>query len=109
LFFSKYLCDSAVPIAAAGTFVITAINGTQVIPSACIGDGCQQPDGACPILLLKSILATVYNRFKINICVEILDFDCFTGTCGTFNLFTGDDDSGIIALPNSQLKYLSIS
>jgi hypothetical protein len=106
--FSQNTCATAVPITAAGTFVITAINGTQVIPSACIGDGLGTAAEWYAYTPTQNYTVTVTTDLQINICRDTR-FQVYTGTCGTLTCFTGDDDSGIIACNSGNSNtYLSV-
>lgn len=104
--FAQNSCAGALPITAAGTFVVDAINGAPTI-TACVGGGTVTAAEWYAYTPTQNYTATVTTDLLINICRDTR-FQVYTGTCGSLSCLTGDDDSGIIACNSGNTNsYLS--
>lgn len=109
LSFAQDTCSGALPITSAGTFVISAINGTQAITTSCVG-GTNYGTAAewYAYTPTQNYSVTVTTDLAINACKDTR-FHVYTGTCGALTCFTGDDDSGVIQCsPTNTNSYLSV-
>ncbi len=103
---SQNSCTQALPITAAGTFVVDAINGAPTTV-ACFGSGTVTAAEWYAYTPTQNYTATVTTDLAINICRDTR-FQVYTGTCANLSCLTGDDDSGVIACNSgNNNSYLS--
>ncbi|RZJ30814.1 MAG: T9SS type A sorting domain-containing protein [Flavobacterium sp.] len=90
-------CASAVPITATGTFVIDAVNGTEVPSPVCAQNGAitnANPHGEWyKYTPTSDYTVTVTSDLPINSGKDTR-FHVYTGSCGSLTCYAGDDDSG---------------
>ncbi len=99
-------CAGAMPITAAGTFVVDVINGAPTT-TACFGQGTVTAAEWYAYTPSQNYTVTVTTDLIINICRDTR-FQVYTGICGGLSCLTGDDDSGVIACNSGNTNsYLS--
>lgn len=99
-------CAGAMPITAAGTFVVDVINGAPTT-TACVGGGTVTAAEWYAYTPSQNFTVTVTTDLLINICRDTR-FQVYTGICGGLSCLTGDDDSGVIACNSGNTNsYLS--
>ncbi|MBA2744646.1 MAG: VCBS repeat-containing protein [Flavisolibacter sp.] len=91
-------CASALPITSAGTFVVTAVNGSQVPTPVCADNGNVQnsnPSGEWYAYTpTQNYTVTVTTNISQNNPLVDTRFHVYTGSCGALSCYSGDDDSG---------------
>jgi hypothetical protein len=97
-------CLSALPITAAGTFAVTAVNGTEVPSPICADNGIGATAGEWYAYTpTADHTVTVTSDLSVNNGKDTR-VHVYTGTCGAFTCYAGDDDAGIIGT-----GYLSVT
>jgi hypothetical protein len=87
-------CVSAYPITAAGTFVVSAVNGPEVPSPICADNGAGASAGEWyKYTPTQDYTVTVSSDLAINNGKDTR-FHVYTGSCGSLNCLSGDDDSG---------------
>lgn len=88
-------CATAVPITA-GSYVVTAVNGTQVPSPICADNGTGATAG-------EWYMYTPTFNYTTTVTTDLLvnsggdtRFHVYTGTCAALTCYAGDDDGGII-------------
>ncbi|MES2410452.1 MAG: FG-GAP-like repeat-containing protein [Bacteroidota bacterium] len=88
-------CATAVPITA-GSFVVSAVNGTQVPSPICADNGSGATAGKWYMYTpTQNRTTTITTDLMVNSGGDTR-FHVYTGTCGALTCFAGDDDSGVI-------------
>ncbi|MCF6130213.1 FG-GAP-like repeat-containing protein [Flavobacterium sp. AS60] len=88
-------CATAVPITA-GTYVISAVNGTQVPSPICADNGTGATAGEWYTYTpTQAHTTTITTDLAINSGGDTR-FHVYTGTCANLVCYSGDDDGGII-------------
>lgn len=105
-------CATALPVTA-GTYVVTAIDGTQIPLPVCTENGTGATAGEWfAYTPSQPYTVTVTSDLAINICKDTR-MQVYTGTCGTLTCLGGDDDSGVITCnvgnTNSYLSTFSFA
>lgn len=94
--FAQNTCSTALPITP-GTYVIDAINGTEISSPICAENGPGQTAAEWYAYTpTQNYTVTVTSDLLVNICKDSR-VHIYTGTCGNLTCVTGDDDSGTIA------------
>ncbi|WP_333601505.1 FG-GAP repeat domain-containing protein, partial [Flavobacterium sp.] len=102
--YAQNTCATALPIATAGTFTITAIDGTNSLPACATGGALAEWYVYTPT---QNHSVTVTSDLLVNICKDT-HFNVYTGACGGLACYTSDDDSGTIACNSGNTNsYLS--
>lgn len=97
-------CSTATPITA-GTYVIDAINGTN-ISTGCGGSNATLAEWFV-YTPTQNHSVTVTSDLAVNICKDT-NFSVYTGTCNGLSCYTYDDDSGNIQCNSGNtFSYLS--
>ncbi len=93
---------SAPQTIAAGTYTVTAINGTNA------ATGCTTASMAEWYVYTptENHMVTVTSDLAVNTCKDT-NFNVYTGTCSGLVCYTGDDDAGIITCSPGNQSYLS--
>lgn len=87
-------CAAAFPITAEGTFVVAAVNGTQVPAPICADNGAGATAGEWyKYTPTQDYTVTVTSNLTVNNGKDTR-VHIYTGTCGSLACFAGDDDSG---------------
>jgi hypothetical protein len=87
-------CASAVPISAAGEWVVTAVNGTQVPSPICADNGAGATAGEWyKYTPTQDYTVVVTANLPINNGKDTR-VHVYTGSCAALNCYAGDDDSG---------------
>ncbi|HEX8561905.1 MAG TPA: FG-GAP-like repeat-containing protein [Flavobacterium sp.] len=100
--FAQDACSSPLSITA-GTYTVAAINGSNN------SGGCSTASMAewYAYTPTQNYSVTVSSDLPQNICKDT-NFMVYTGTCGSFTCYAGDDDAGtIICSPGNGMSYLS--
>ena len=88
-------CATAVPITA-GSYVVSAVNGTQVPSPICADNGTGATAGEWYVYTpTQDRTTTITTDLAINSGGDTR-FHVYIGTCGSLSCFSGDDDGGII-------------
>jgi ASPIC and UnbV/Secretion system C-terminal sorting domain/FG-GAP-like repeat len=102
LFFAQDTCINAQTITA-GSFVVNAVNGTQIPNPICAASGAGATAGKWySFTPTANYTVTVTTELQININLDTR-FHVYSGTCGNLVCVGGDDDGGTIGT-----GYLSI-
>ena len=81
----------------AGTYVVNAINGTEVSTPLCAANGTGQTAAEWYAYTpTQNYSVTVTSDLTANICKDTR-LHVYTGTCGTLTCVSGDDDGGVLA------------
>jgi ASPIC and UnbV/Secretion system C-terminal sorting domain/FG-GAP-like repeat len=102
MIFAQDTCLTAQPIAA-GSHIVTAVNGTQIPNPICAASGAGATAGEWyTFTSTTNYTVTVTTELAINLNLDTR-FHVYSGTCGNLVCVGGDDDSGVIGT-----GYLSI-
>jgi ASPIC and UnbV/Secretion system C-terminal sorting domain/FG-GAP-like repeat len=94
-------------VVTAGSYVVTAVNGTQVPTPICAGNGIATAGEWYKYQPAQNYTVTVTSDLAINTCGDTR-LHIYTGTCSSLSCLTGDDDAGVIICPtNNNNSYLS--
>ena len=88
-------CDTALPLTAAGSYVVTAVDGTQVPAPICADNGGGANKGEWYAYTpTQNYTVTITTNIAANTPKVDTRFHVYTGGCAGLTCYAGDDDSG---------------
>ncbi|HLP63802.1 FG-GAP-like repeat-containing protein [Flavobacterium sp.] len=88
-------CDTALPITAAGSYVVAAVDGTQVPAPICADNGGGATKGEWYVYTpTQNYTVTVTTNIPANTPKVDTRFHVYTGGCAGLTCYAGDDDAG---------------
>lgn len=88
-------CDTALPLTAAGSYVVTAVDGTQVPAPICADNGGGATKGEWYAYTpSQNYTVTITTNIAANTPKVDTRFHVYTGGCAGLTCYAGDDDSG---------------
>lgn len=88
-------CDTALPLTAAGSYVVTAVDGTQVPAPICADNGGGATKGEWYAYTpSQNYTVTITTNIAANTPKVDTRFHVYTGGCAGLMCYAGDDDSG---------------
>lgn len=95
--YAQDTCATAIPINSAGTFVVSAVNGTAPTLFCAANGAITNPTPAGEWYIYtpsQNYTVTVTSNIAANNPLVDTRFHVYTGTCGALSCYDGDDDSG---------------
>lgn len=88
-------CDTALPLTAAGSYVVSAVDGTQVPAPICADNGGGATKGEWYAYTpTQNYTVTITTNIAANTPKVDTRFHVYTGGCAGLTCYAGDDDSG---------------
>jgi ASPIC and UnbV/FG-GAP-like repeat/Secretion system C-terminal sorting domain len=88
-------CDTALPLTAAGSYVVTAVDGTQVPAPICADNGGGANKGEWYAYTpTQNYTVTITTNIAANTPKVDTRFHVYTGSCAELTCYAGDDDAG---------------
>ncbi len=94
--FAQDTCDTALTLTSAGSYVVAAVDGTQIPAPICADNGSGATKGEWYAYTpTQNYTVTITTDLQINSGKDTR-FHVYTNGCGNLTCYAGDDDAGVI-------------